>query len=123
MQLANVIRSYIRRHQLTPEEAKQIASTIPRIAIIHGTDDKLLHVDRGRDLHAELPVSLESANNDLGATSSSLSRHQLTLFRCFVGRVRPSRLSRMPDTLYRVRYEMNTTTGSEKTSKPRHRSS
>lgn len=45
------------RHQLTAEEARQISSTIPRIAIIHGTDDKLLHVDRGRDLHAELPGS------------------------------------------------------------------
>ncbi|KAG0660003.1 hypothetical protein C6P46_004804 [Rhodotorula mucilaginosa] len=39
------------------EEARQISSTIPRIAIIHGTEDKLLHVDRGRDLHAELPCS------------------------------------------------------------------
>ncbi|GAA5875242.1 hypothetical protein JCM3774_004181 [Rhodotorula dairenensis] len=57
------------RHQLTAEEAKQIAATVPRIAIIHGTDDKLLHVDRAYDLHNELPGStlkiVESAGHAL----------------------------------------------------------
>ncbi|BGP58434.1 hypothetical protein JCM8202v2_006103 [Rhodotorula sphaerocarpa] len=45
------------RHSLTPEEAAKISTEIPRIAIIHGTEDNLLHVDRGRELHQELPGS------------------------------------------------------------------
>ncbi|GAA5982604.1 hypothetical protein JCM10908_006716 [Rhodotorula pacifica] len=62
------------RHQITPEQAQQISRDIPRIAIIHGTEDKLLHVDRGRDLHAELPGSTLKIVENAGHALPSQNR-------------------------------------------------
>jgi len=48
-----------RSHRLSSSRLKQLAKSIPstsRIAIIHGTEDNLIHINRGRELHRDLPV-------------------------------------------------------------------
>ncbi|GAA6062271.1 hypothetical protein JCM10212_000931 [Sporobolomyces blumeae] len=41
-------------HRVTPARLRQLAESLPstsKVAIIHGTEDKLIHVERARELH------------------------------------------------------------------------
>lgn len=44
------------KHRVSTDRLAQLASSIPHVAIIHGTDDNLIHVDRAHELHKDLPV-------------------------------------------------------------------
>lgn len=44
------------KHHVSPERLALIAEQIPRVAIIHGTEDNLIRVQRAHELHKDLPV-------------------------------------------------------------------
>ncbi|GAA6042192.1 hypothetical protein JCM8097_005008 [Rhodosporidiobolus ruineniae] len=44
-------------HHLSPARLALLAASIPRIAIIHGEEDELIHVERAREMHRDLPGS------------------------------------------------------------------
>ncbi|BGO95986.1 hypothetical protein NBRC10512_005429 [Rhodotorula toruloides] len=45
------------KHHVSPERLALIAEQIPRVAIIHGTEDNLIRVQRAHELHKDLPGS------------------------------------------------------------------
>ncbi|KPV73041.1 uncharacterized protein RHOBADRAFT_55281 [Rhodotorula graminis WP1] len=47
----------VMKHRVSTERLARLAASVPHIAIIHGTDDNLIHVDRAHELHKDLPGS------------------------------------------------------------------
>ncbi|GAA5845385.1 hypothetical protein JCM11251_005652, partial [Rhodosporidiobolus azoricus] len=44
-------------HYVTPAQLASIGEKVPRVAIIHGDEDELIHVERGNALHKAIPNS------------------------------------------------------------------
>lgn len=45
-----------RKHRVSADRLAKLASAVPHTAIIHGTDDNLIHVQRAHELHKDIPV-------------------------------------------------------------------
>ncbi|BGP43815.1 hypothetical protein JCM10450v2_008013 [Rhodotorula kratochvilovae] len=45
------------KHRMSADRLAVLASSIPRIAIVHGTEDLLINVQRAHELHKDLPGS------------------------------------------------------------------
>jgi len=57
------------KHRVSTDRLAQLASSIPHVAIIHGTDDNLIHVDRAHELHKDLPVRISSLLCSVGTAA------------------------------------------------------
>lgn len=50
-------QNHHRTHQVTRDKLALIAASVPKIAIIHGTEDSLIRHSAGQELHDNLPGS------------------------------------------------------------------
>ncbi|TNY21572.1 Alpha/Beta hydrolase protein [Rhodotorula diobovata] len=47
----------VMKHRVSADRLAKLASAVPHTAIIHGTDDNLIHVQRAHELHKDIPGS------------------------------------------------------------------
>lgn len=109
------VRPRPRSHRVSASRLNQLATSLPstsRIAIIHGTEDNLIHVNRGKELHKGLPV--RSVLFSIGTNSELTFNSKFTRNRDL-----HSKLCKVADTHYLHRLQNSTTSGSKVTSSER----